>query len=418
MSMLFVRIALTLLLCSSIAGDTRSSKIVLFCGRSGRYPPPYLSVHADDVLLNVISNVRFCLRTHSRFPIWRTTATVRCRCHPRPDFRVTGLLLFARSMRNYLCFHAESRNYVADTGHNCLHVYLKASNVLATLLFFQCVALSACRWQAPEGSMATMLHGMPPAARQRFPHRLWLADLYSSSFYRSESEKQTIPCMALAGRTPLGVLTLCFFCGNVVVPAGDLPFPFFMKGNIMSNKAYRGNTQQSDRNEQASVRETWQLPYDEQAKNVPRPAATYPHRPAKRKITALEECEQRAWVSFYRNIGDPIVAIEVLRLLDTNSEIRSDHLGLYLHAKRSIRMHKQRQLRALQLAGGLRFCGRILFIAPIMVTYGLTRRFVGLIGSVLAACARERITEPAAARLRDVAGRGKTAKPAGTDGAT
>ncbi|QKY11990.1 hypothetical protein [Janthinobacterium lividum] len=185
----------------------------------------------------------------------------------------------------------------------------------------------------------------------------------------------------------------------------------------MSNKAYRGNTQQSDRNDQASVRDTWQLPYDEQAKNVPRSAATYPHRPAKRKMTALEECEQRAWVSFYRHIGDPIVAAEVLRLLDSNGEIRSDHLGLYLHAKRSIRMHKQRQLRAQQLAYVLRFCGRMLFIVPFTVTYGLTRRFVGLIGSVMVACAQERITEPAAKRLHDVAGKGKPAKPSGTDSA-
>jgi hypothetical protein len=203
-----------------------------------------------------------------------------------------------------------------------------------------------------------------------------------------------------------------------VVPAWDLPFPFFIKGNIMSNKAYRGNTQQSDRDDQPSGRDTWQLPNDEQSKTVHRPTSTYPHRPAKRKITALEECEQRAWISFYRNIGDPIVAAEVLRLLDSNGEIRSDHLGLYLQAKRSIRMHKQRQLRAEHLAAALRFCGRMLFILPLTALYSLTRRFVGLIGSVLVACAQQRITEPAAERLRDVARKGKPAKPAGTDGAT
>lgn len=71
--------------------------------------------------------------------------------------------------------------------------------------------------------MATMLHGMPPAARQRFPHRLWLADLYSSSFYRSESEKQTIPCMALAGKDAARCPDLVFFlrerCGSRRGPA-------------------------------------------------------------------------------------------------------------------------------------------------------------------------------------------------------
>lgn len=186
----------------------------------------------------------------------------------------------------------------------------------------------------------------------------------------------------------------------------------------MSNKAYRGNTQQGDRDDQPSERDTWQLPSDEQSKTVRRPTSTYPHRPAKRKMTALEEYEQRAWISFYRNIGDPIVAAEVLRVLDSNGEIRSDHLGLYLHAKSSIRMHKQRQLHAQHLAAALRFCGRMLFIVPFTATYSLTRRFVGLIGSVLVACASERTTEPAAARLRDVERKGKPAKPAGTDGAT
>jgi hypothetical protein len=216
---------------------------------------------------------------------------------------------------------------------------------------------------------------------------------------------------------PLGVLTSCFFCGNVAVPAWDLPFPFFIKGNIMSNKAYRGNTQQSDRDDQPSGRDTWQLPYDEQSKTVHRPTPTYPHRPAKRKMTALEECEQRAWISLYRNIGDPVVAAEVLRLLDCNDEIRSDHLGLYLQAKRSIRLHKQRQLRAEHLAVALRFCGRMLFTVPFTTAYSLTRHFVGLIGSALVACAQQRITEPAAERLRDVARKGQPAKPTGTNGA-
>jgi hypothetical protein len=225
------------------------------------------------------------------------------------------------------------------------------------------------------------------------------------------------PPVKVAEMAPFGVLT-SFFCGNVVVPAWDLPFPFFIKGNIMSNKAYRGNTQQSDRDDQPSGRDTWQLPNDEQSKTVHRPTSTYPHRPTKRKITALEECEQRAWISFYRNIGDPIVAAEVLRLLDSNGEIRSDHLGLYLQAKRSIRMHKQRQLHAQHLAAALHFCGRVLFIVPFTATHSLTRRFVGLIGSVLVACAQQRITEPAAERMRDVARKGQPAKPTGTNGAT
>lgn len=109
MSMLSVGIVLTLLLCSPIAGNTRSCKIGLSCRRSGRYPPPYMSAHADDVLFNVISNVRYFSPHAFRSPIWRTTAMVRCRCHPRPNFRVPGLLLSARGISKNTCVFMLSR---------------------------------------------------------------------------------------------------------------------------------------------------------------------------------------------------------------------------------------------------------------------------------------------------------------------
>lgn len=69
-----------------------------------------------------------------------------------------------------------------------------------------------------------------------------------------------------------------------------------------------------------------------------------PHPRTKRP--SIEHEEERAWVSFYKRVGNDLaLATEVLAQLDSDPDMKRSHLALYLCCKESLRTHKVRQVR-------------------------------------------------------------------------
>ena len=66
---------------------------------------------------------------------------------------------------------------------------------------------------------------------------------------------------------------------------------------------------------------------------------TRPYRPS----VALEE--ERVWVGFYRRVGNPAIAAEVIQHLDADADQKRAHPALYLRCKESLRRKKARQAR-------------------------------------------------------------------------
>ena len=74
-----------------------------------------------------------------------------------------------------------------------------------------------------------------------------------------------------------------------------------------------------------------------------------------RTSVALEE--EKMWVGFYRCVGNPAIAAEVIRHLDADAEQKRSHPALYLRCKESLRRKKARQARTKHIR---RFMRRIL----------------------------------------------------------
>jgi len=58
---------------------------------------------------------------------------------------------------------------------------------------------------------------------------------------------------------------------------------------------------------------------------------------------ALEE--ERVWVAFYRRVGNPDIAAEVIHHLDADADQKRIHPALYLRCKEILRRKKARQAR-------------------------------------------------------------------------
>ena len=115
----------------------------------------------------------------------------------------------------------------------------------------------------------------------------------------------------------------------------------------------------------------------------------------KRGAVGMEE--ERAWVSFYRRAGkDPAIAAEVLAQLDTDPEMKREHLALYLCCRESLRLHQAREARNQRFGGFVRWVFGGLFVRfPADARRALSR------GSDLAAaCLPETSAEPASAQVQ------------------
>ena len=71
-----------------------------------------------------------------------------------------------------------------------------------------------------------------------------------------------------------------------------------------------------------------------------------------RTSVALEE--ERVWVGFYRRVGNPAIAAEVIQHLDADADQKRIHPALYLRCKESLRRRKARQARTKRIRSFMR----------------------------------------------------------------
>ena len=71
-----------------------------------------------------------------------------------------------------------------------------------------------------------------------------------------------------------------------------------------------------------------------------------------RTSVALEE--ERLWVGFYRRVGNPAIAAEVIQHLDADADQKRSHPALYLRCKESLRRKKARQARTKRIRSVMR----------------------------------------------------------------
>lgn len=121
---------------------------------------------------------------------------------------------------------------------------------------------------------------------------------------------------------------------------------------------------------------------------------------ARPKRGAIGMEEERAWVSFYRRAGkDPAIASEVLAQLDTDPEMKREHLALYLCCRESLRLHQAREARNQRFGRFVRWLLGGLFV-------GLpanARRAWGRGSDLAAACLPEEASEPATTQVQRLA---------------
>ncbi len=120
--------------------------------------------------------------------------------------------------------------------------------------------------------------------------------------------------------------------------------------------------------------------------------------PRKAKRSAVEIEEERAWVRFYRQVGQADIAAEVLAQLDADAQARHDHLALYLSCRESLRAHKARTQRNKRIGQFVRQAGRVLVAEPLRALRLKTSRAIDL----LVECLPEMRREPAAAKVRQL----------------
>lgn len=96
-------------------------------------------------------------------------------------------------------------------------------------------------------------------------------------------------------------------------------------------------------------------------------------RPYFRRTPAAEE-EEKIWVSFYRNAGDPHLAAELIAYMDKDADSRMQYPGLYLRCKQSVRRNREREARAKRIANALRVVLRLIVLAPSSAVVTILRK--------------------------------------------
>jgi len=120
--------------------------------------------------------------------------------------------------------------------------------------------------------------------------------------------------------------------------------------------------------------------------------------PRKAKRSAVEIEEERAWVRFYRQVGNADIAAEVLAQLDADAQARHAHLALYLSCRESLRAHKARMQRNKRIGQFVRLGCRVLVAEPLRALRQGTARAIEL----FAECLPEMRREPAGAKVRQL----------------
>jgi hypothetical protein len=130
-----------------------------------------------------------------------------------------------------------------------------------------------------------------------------------------------------------------------------------------------------------------------------------PHPRTKR--SSIEHEEERAWVSFYKRVGNDLaLATEVLAQLDSDPDMKRSHLALYLGCKESLRTHKARQARNKQIGQFVRWFCSGLFTQLFVQWPSAWRRSLRQGGDIVAEClpqtGKDIGKEPAMAKARQL----------------
>lgn len=81
--------------------------------------------------------------------------------------------------------------------------------------------------------------------------------------------------------------------------------------------------------------------------------------------SSVDHEEERAWVNFYRRVGDPDIAVEVMHQLEADPEMKRAHLALYMQCKETLRKHLARQARDKRIGQAVRSLCVALFVRPL-----------------------------------------------------
>lgn len=122
------------------------------------------------------------------------------------------------------------------------------------------------------------------------------------------------------------------------------------------------------------------------------------HRPRVRR-SGIHLEEEKAWISFYRRVGNPDIAAEVMHQLESDPEMKRLHLALYLRCKESLRAQKTRQARNKRIGQFVRMLFHALLVAPVIAVQKLLRQS----GAIAVECLPEVRKEPAARQVKNLA---------------
>ena len=114
------------------------------------------------------------------------------------------------------------------------------------------------------------------------------------------------------------------------------------------------------------------------------------------KRFSVDQAEQRAWIGFYRRVGDPVVAAEILQELQSDPEMKRAHLALYLRCKESLRAHKARLARNKRIGQFVRMLCSAVFLTPARAAHRLLNRS----RDIAVECLPQASAEPAARQVR------------------
>lgn len=121
---------------------------------------------------------------------------------------------------------------------------------------------------------------------------------------------------------------------------------------------------------------------------------------ARPRRTSVATEEDRAWVSFYQRVRtDAALAAEVLMQLESDVEMRREHLALYLCCRESLRLRTAREERNRRIG---RFVRGLLGGLFVRLPKAL-RQAMGRGGDIAVACLPETPAEPATAKVRRLA---------------
>lgn len=125
------------------------------------------------------------------------------------------------------------------------------------------------------------------------------------------------------------------------------------------------------------------------------PPETSASRPHARRASVASE-EDRTWIAFYRRVGrDPATAAEIMAQLDADSEMKRDHLALYLCCRQSVRIHRERQARDKRIGRFVRHVLHCIGTRPLVALRFALHRGAELMTACLPTGTREPPSRPA-----------------------